>query len=575
MSSLFKHQAEAIETLTRWEKNPINGVTGGILAFQMGLGKTRIMLELIYRQCYDTESATIVGPVLVVCNKSNIQVWIAEIEKFYQDSLSYFVYHSDYCKLSDIIPEMMNQYHIIITTYEVVRSQFELAQPECFMIRENNFMPIESGLYKRCDIPEGHKIANIKKANPAKCGKPNPIYSIQWWKIISDESQRFASTSSKLYQAMVALNASSYFCLTGTPIVNYESDLFSMFRFLGWFGFLRDWGRSLYHTLNFDLRILSKKREDTDIVLPEIKIETVKVQLSDMEKKVYNQLVNMLADSYTLFKQGLAQFAAPLSMFTRLRQTCVCSYIMTKESKRNKNNVKLQELKNIQKMDLATAQDKEAISNTISLYEQDQLFVQQELNEFIKNQRNIPKCTKIAKAITLIINIIKKGGKVLVFSSFVSALDQLKRLLEKKYPVLLMDGSVKTEDRQDMVEAFNNNPKYQVFLSSFKTGGVGLNLTGADNVILLEPWWNTATEEQAICRAHRIGQKKSVTVYNLIAIPSFETYLLEVQRRKNKTVNDYLGNGTGSKYDRLENDKSLAQELIKYIVKNKTDFYYI
>lgn len=563
---LYKHQQDAVETLEKWEKNPINNIKGGILAFKMGLGKTRTMLELIHKQCYDDTDDKPIGPVLVVCNKSNIQVWANDIDKFYPNTLSYFILHSDYCKLDQVSMDDLEDHHIIITTYEVVRAQFAVAQPKCFLVRENNFAPMESGLYSLEGIPAGYKIAAVKKANPKIMKKFNPIYSIGWWKIISDESQKFANPKSKLNYAMISLLADSYFCLSGTPIVNYESDLYSMFRFMGWFGLMKDWNKTLYYALNMDLRVLSKDYSDTDIVLPKMTVKTVRVQLSEEEKRVYNKLVDILATQFALFQKGQATFAAPLAMFTRLRQTCVCPYIMTRESK-PASAVKLKELKALQECGVQDA----TIQDTIDLYERDELLGIPSLDNYIKDQKNIKNYTKMAETVRLVDQIVKGGGKVLIFSSFVTALDQLKKLL--KYPSLKLDGKVKTEDRQDMVQEFNKAESiYKIFLSSFKTGGVGLNLTGADHVILLEPWWNTATEEQAICRAHRIGQDKPVTVYNFVAIPSFETYLLEVQRRKNEITKEYLGNHE-VKYDRLKNDDSLAKELIKHVINNRSTYY--
>ena len=111
---------------------------------------------------------------------------------------------------------------------------------------------------------------------------------------------------------------------------------------------------------------------------------------------------------------------------------------------------------------------------------------------------------------------------------------------------------------------FNSDEQYKIFLSSYKAGGVGINLTGANNVILMEPWWNSAIEEQAICRSHRIGQNKPVTVYSLIALSSFENYLIEVQNRKNNLAKEYISNYK-QKYSRDENT-SVAKELIKHIV---------
>jgi SNF2 family DNA or RNA helicase len=101
-----------------------------------------------------------------------------------------------------------------------------------------------------------------------------------------------------------------------------------------------------------------------------------------------------------------------------------------------------------------------------------------------------------------------------------------------------LDGS--TTDRQSQVEAFQQNDKVQVFLISLKAGGVGLNLTAADYVFLLDPWWNPAAEQQAIDRSHRIGQKNTVIVYKFITQNTVEEKILALQQNKLQLANDLI-----------------------------------
>ncbi len=131
------------------------------------------------------------------------------------------------------------------------------------------------------------------------------------------------------------------------------------------------------------------------------------------------------------------------------------------------------------------------------------------------------------------------GHKVLVFSQFVEMLTIIGDYLKKeKIPFEYMDGS--TKDRAAAVKNFNDNPDVKVFLLSLKTGGVGLNLTSADTVILYEPWWNPSVEDQAIDRAHRIGQKNTVTAYKLICKGTIEEKILELQKRKKNIIDSLV-----------------------------------
>ena len=135
---------------------------------------------------------------------------------------------------------------------------------------------------------------------------------------------------------------------------------------------------------------------------------------------------------------------------------------------------------------------------------------------------------------------ISSNHRILLFSQFTSVLSRIKILLDKmsiKY--MYLDGSVPSRKRIDLVNDFNNG-NAEVFLISLKAGGTGLNLTGADMVIHFDPWWNPAVEEQAIDRAHRIGQTKTVEVIRLIAKGSIEEKIFELQEKKKSLVHSIL-----------------------------------
>jgi SNF2 family DNA or RNA helicase len=136
------------------------------------------------------------------------------------------------------------------------------------------------------------------------------------------------------------------------------------------------------------------------------------------------------------------------------------------------------------------------------------------------------------------------GHKVLIFSQFVSMLKLICQALdEDKIRYEYLDGS--TIDRAERVDRFQADPTIPVFLISLKAGGSGLNLTAADTVIHFDPWWNPAVEDQASDRAHRIGQKKVVTVYRLVAAGTIEEKILELKKRKKDIVNSVLTEDSG------------------------------
>jgi non-specific serine/threonine protein kinase len=132
-----------------------------------------------------------------------------------------------------------------------------------------------------------------------------------------------------------------------------------------------------------------------------------------------------------------------------------------------------------------------------------------------------------------------EGHKALVFSQFVVTLKLLKRELdERKIKYVYLDGQ--TPNRQSRVDQFQNDPSFPFFLISLKAGGVGLNLTAADYVIHLDPWWNPAVEMQASDRAHRIGQDKPVFVYKIIARDTVEEKILQLQEKKRALVKSLI-----------------------------------
>jgi non-specific serine/threonine protein kinase len=132
-----------------------------------------------------------------------------------------------------------------------------------------------------------------------------------------------------------------------------------------------------------------------------------------------------------------------------------------------------------------------------------------------------------------------EGHKALIFSQFVQMLtivrDEMDRL---NIPYVYLDG--RTRKRQERVDTFQNDPKIPFFLISLKAGGVGLNLTAADYVIPVDPWWNPAVEMQATDRTHRIGQDKPVFVYKLITRGSVEEKILQLQEKKKALVDQLI-----------------------------------
>jgi SNF2 family DNA or RNA helicase len=140
--------------------------------------------------------------------------------------------------------------------------------------------------------------------------------------------------------------------------------------------------------------------------------------------------------------------------------------------------------------------------------------------------------------------VVADGHKALVFSQWTSLLDLIEpHLAAAGVPHLRLDGS--TRDRGEVVRRFQEDDDVSAMLISLKAGGTGLNLTAADHIFLLDPWWNPAVEDQAADRAHRIGQTRPVMIYRLVALDTVDERILELQQRKRELA-DLALEGTGA-----------------------------
>jgi SNF2 family DNA or RNA helicase len=139
--------------------------------------------------------------------------------------------------------------------------------------------------------------------------------------------------------------------------------------------------------------------------------------------------------------------------------------------------------------------------------------------------------SKIERFVELASEVIGEGHRILVFSQFVQFLNLIKKEVNKQgWKYSYLDG--KTKDREKVVDEFEQNKNHNLFLISLKAGGEGINLTSADYVFLMDPWWNPAAEKQAMDRSHRIGQKKHVMVYRFITPGTVEEKITRLQERK-------------------------------------------
>ncbi len=306
--------------------------------------------------------------------------------------------------------------------------------------------------------------------------------------IVLDEAQAIKNSTSDSAKATRILNARSRVVMTGTPVENHLGELWSLFEFLnpGLLGAStffkagttmepesRDWLRKSLRPL-----ILRRTKQQVASDLPARSENVLYCELDTDQRKLYNTILLKVKNDLNkrIQQEGLAKSKLHvLEALLRLRQIACHPQLVQETAK--------------------------------------------------------PVSAKFDVLLDQLVEIAEEGHKALVFSQFTSLLALLKPRLEElnlKYEYL--DGS--TTDRQKRVEHFQADESCPIFLLSLKAGGTGLNLTAADYVYLLDPWWNPAVEAQAIDRTHRIGQTRPVFAYRLVAKNTIEERILELQQSK-------------------------------------------
>lgn len=443
------YQKEGVYWLRYLEESGICG----ILADEMGLGKTIQTLAWIEM---NRASASAQGlPSLIVCPTSLVENWAAESTRFSPELRIAIMAGATRHKLWDELQE----YDLVITSYALIRR----------------------------DVP---------------------FYCKQNFAIaVLDEAQHIKNHSTQNARSTKKIKAMHRLVLTGTPIENSVTDLWSIMDFLmpGYLGTHQQFryvyempivnrnadAASAQERLRRKVHPFLMRRLKIDVAkdLPP-KIERVAVcRMTPDQERVYSRLLSDYRNQvYDMVReQGFdkSRFAIFRTLL-RLRQACCHLSLLKDESL---------------KMDEP--------SGKLELFHE------------------------------LLDEALDGGNRILVFSQFVSMLRILKTELEKrKLKYSYLDGS--TKNRLEIVNNFNNSSDIPVFLISLKAGGTGLNLTGADTVIHFDPWWNPAVEDQATDRAHRIGQKRTVYSVKLITKDSVEEKVLAMQQRKREIIDATL-----------------------------------
>jgi len=439
---------------------------GACLADDMGLGKTIQALAVLLKE--KETNGSLPGPVLLICPTSVVTNWQREVTKF-GPSLSTLVHQGAGRLRGPAFIQAAKDVDLVLSSYAVVRQDAETIQ------------------------------------------------SFPWWSVILDEAQNIKNSGAKQTQAIRKIQAGYRLALTGTPVENRLSELWSIMQFLnpGYLGSLETFRR--YYALPIErfgdkeaagrLRklvspfILRRLKSDPAVIqdLPE-KIEVKDyVNLSHEQAELYKSVVdNVMAQVQS--STGIERRGQILSLLTQLKQ--ICNHPIQWEKK---------------------------ASETV-----------------VSEDTFTRRSGKMVRLLELLEEIISEGDRVLLFTQYAEMGKILASWLPKQLGVgvQFLYGATPPEMRDQMVKRFQEDPHGpHIFILSLKAGGIGLNLTRASQVIHFDRWWNPAVEDQATDRAYRIGQNKNVQVHKLITVGTLEERIDDMIESKKGLADSIISSG--------------------------------
>ncbi len=411
-----------------------------------------VTLSYVNRQKEEGKKAQ---PSMVACPSSLTLNWLGETEKFAPTLKALVVSGSAQEREKKI--QTIEQYDVIITSYDSLKRDIELYEEK---------------------------------------------YQFKY--MIADEAQYIKNNNTQNAKAIKRITAQTRFALTGTPIENSLSELWSIFDFImpGYLFKYRKF-KEIYELAivkeNSEEKMQRLKKMIEPFVLRRIKKEV----LTELPDKTVTVLYNEMEEE---------QQKIYLSHLARAKKEVA-------------DEIQMNGFENSQIKILALLMRLRQICCHPNLFLQDYE----------------GESSKLVQCMDVITDATKGGHKILLFSGYTSMFPIIEKELKKRQiSYLKLTGQTKVSERIELVDKFNEDKDIKVFLISLKAGGTGLNLTGADMVIHYDPWWNLSAENQATDRTYRIGQKNNVQVYKLITKNSIEEKIYELQQKKAKLVDNML-----------------------------------
>jgi len=440
---------------------------GACLADDMGLGKTIQALALLVKE--KETLGKFPTPVLLICPTSVVINWDRETRKF-APGLTTYIHQGSSRKRGDAFHQQINEVDLVLTSYPLARLDAELIQ------------------------------------------------SVEWHAVILDEAQNIKNPAARQSQVVRSLSSEFRLALTGTPVENRLSELWSIMHFLnpGYLGtreaFREKFGLPI-ERYN-DQRVAQKLRQMVSpFILRRVKTDPKVIQ--DLPEKVETKVyVTLTEEQATLYQavveealakvedsSGINRHGNVLSMLMRLKQVC---------------NHPAQYLHQIGQ------------------------------GNHVPTSEQVERSGKLERLVELLEEVLAEGDRALIFSQFAEMGEMLAEHLPNAVgaPVLFLHGGTPPKAREAMIQRFQeetNGPP--IFVLSLKAGGIGINLTRANHVFHFDRWWNPAVENQATDRAFRIGQRRNVQVHKFITVGTLEEMIDEMIESKKGLAQSIIGSG--------------------------------
>ena len=561
---LKAHQKLAVDWMIAREKEK-NG-RGGILADEQGTGKTIVTIGLL---CANQAPKGEPKTTLIVCtNKTLVEQWEQEFRKRLNRSyrMNILIHHGT--KQAQRVSEFKTK-DVVITTYGMLTTALPKIEKKSPMYKKQWIQPRRA---------EGVLLKH------------------QWFRVVLDEAHGIRNEQTDKWKAANRLKAYTRWCLSGTPIHNDVSDLYSLFKFLKYnVPFFKnpdcnEWTRKRFQKY-VDAILLRRTKEEAGLDLPPCNQSKVERELpaDSNEKIVYKEvLTSFVSDFNQCFISGQIKSQAQNLMvrILRMRQACAHPFLakqmpeLTKlydevlngryRFSNTKDSVLAKQMKDM-KSGLSLRKLVLSLSTEASENDEDRHSMQR-LGKELKDSIMQPS-TKIEMLLEKLqeCNENDPSTKSLVFSQWTSFLDIIKFHMDfAGYKTCRLDGSMSNSLRSKELARFKSDD-VDALLISLHAGAEGLNITEASNVFLLDSWWNPQVEEQAIARAHRLGQKRTVQVFRLFIKNSIETRVQEISTRKRSLIANVFRSGpqvSNARNIALDDVMCLARTAAEEVLKN-------